>query len=212
MSVLAGTKPKGKVPGTTGNLGPPGLLTCLILSWNDERTAALQAAAEREAWEVIVSGNATEFLRHIFRFKVPLTLVDLPSNQQCDYEKLRAAAAKASNLSNSLLVLCGFQEDTAEETWARQLGAWTYLPKVNKPAELDWVFVEARKAVAQISNSDIHIPTVSNPTSETSGSGPPPGKKENSGVNRIEHRYNGGEKSSFPDSRRENHVHQEKKR
>lgn len=209
---MASTQPRGKLPSATGNLGPPGLLTCLILSWNDDRTAALQAAAEREAWEVIVSGNATEFLRHIFRYKVPLTLVDLPSSQQCEYERLRTAAAKASNLSDSLLVLCGFQEDPGEEMWARQLGAWSYLPKVNKPAELDWLFVEARKAVAQIASSDIQIPTVTSAESSVSGSDPPSGGQENGGVNRIQHRYNGGEMSSFPDSRRENHVHQEKKR
>ncbi len=33
--------------------------------------------------------------------------------------------------------------------WARQLGVWAYVPNVAQPAAFDWVFIEARKALAQ---------------------------------------------------------------
>lgn len=212
VSVATSTQPEGKVPGAVGNLGPPGLLRCLIFSSCDQRMAALQAAAEREAWEVIVSGNALEFVRQVFREQVPLTLVDLPGSQQAEYEKIRDLAAKASSIGDSLLILCGTNDDPAEEMWARQLGVWSYLPEVTKPKDLDWVFAEARKAVAQSASSDLHIPVVQQSTSARNGA-TVAGKQPQNNGNRFAYRYTGGEKSSFPrESRRESHVQQKKKR
>ncbi len=47
------------------------------------------------------------------------------------------------------MIVCGAGENENEEMWARQLGVWAYVPNVAQPVEFDWVFIEARKALAQ---------------------------------------------------------------
>lgn len=141
--------PKREVQGPIRVLAPPGLLRCLIFSWSDVRAKRLQSAAEQEAWEAIVCSNAGKFLKHVFQQKVPLTLVDLPQVDLSVYAEMRAATVKVCEASDSLLIICGAEPSADEELWARQLGVWTYLPEVDRPEELDWIFVEARKALAQ---------------------------------------------------------------
>ena len=141
--------PAGKAQTPVRVLAPPGLLRCLILSWSDQRAQRFQSAAEREAWEAIVCSSAKKFLRNVFQQKIPLTVVDLPQAKFDDYEELQNATAKVCEVSDSLLIICGAGEDENEETWARQLGVWAYVPNVAQPAEFDWVFIEARKALAQ---------------------------------------------------------------
>ena len=141
--------PAGKVQTPVRVLAPPGLLRCLILSWSDQRAKRFQSAAEREAWEAIVCSGAGIFLQYVFQHKIPLTLVDLPQVELDSYAELRNATAKVCAVSDSLLIVCGARENENEETWARQLGVWAYVPNVARPTEFDSVFVEARKALAQ---------------------------------------------------------------
>ncbi len=141
--------PASKVQAPVRVLAPPGLLRCLILSWSDQRAQRLQKVAEREAWEVIACSGARTFLKHVFQQKVPLTLVDLPHDELDGYAELCGATAKVREVSDSLLIICGEEENKNEETWARQLGVWAYVSDAARPAELDWIFVEARKALAQ---------------------------------------------------------------
>ena len=145
-------------------LAPPGLLRCLILSWCDQRAQRLRKAAEREAWEVDVCDGVQTFLQYVFRQKVPLTLVDLPAIEWDGYSEFQSVTAKSRELSESLLIICGAKEDPVEESWARQLGVWTYVSDAAQPVELDWLFVEARKALArqaavQVDSPAIHITT-----------------------------------------------------
>lgn len=149
ISVSEQILPEGKVQTPTPVLAPPGLLRCLILSWSDQRAERFRSAAEREAWEVIVCSGAGKFLKYVFQQKIPLTLVDLPHVEWEGYAELQRATAKACEVGDSLLIICGAKEDENEESWARQLGVWAYVPDVARPTELDWVFVDARKALAQ---------------------------------------------------------------
>ena len=141
--------PAGKAQTPVRVLAPPGLLRCLILSWSDQRAQRFQSSAEREAWEAIVCSSAGKFLQCVFKQKIPLTVVDLPQAEFDNYAELRNATAKVCEVSDSLLIVCGTGENENEETWARQLGVWAYVPHVAQPAEFDWVFIEARKALAQ---------------------------------------------------------------
>jgi DNA-binding response OmpR family regulator len=141
--------PAGKVQTPVHVLSPPGLLRCLILSWSDQRAQRLKQAAERESWEVIACSGTGKFLQYVFREKVPLTLVDLPAIDVDSYSEWQNVTAKVREVSESLLIICGAKESDTEEKWARELGVWTYVPDASRPKELDWVFVEARKALAQ---------------------------------------------------------------
>ena len=141
--------PEGQPRAPVRVLAPPGLLRCLIVSLSDERASRLQSAAEKEAWEAVVCRDAKKFLRHVFQQKVPLTLIDLPPVDLPAYEELKNATIRVCELSDSLLIICGADGGAEEELWARELGVWTYLPEVSRPAELDWIFGEARKALAK---------------------------------------------------------------
>jgi hypothetical protein len=74
---------------------------------------------------------------------------------------MRDATVKVCAVSDALLIICGANTNADEELWARQLGVWTYLPEVQRPAELDWIFAEARKAIAQRAAAYVDSPTVS---------------------------------------------------
>lgn len=130
------------------------LLSCLLLSWSEQRAQMLRSVAKDESWHARVCDDVQEFLRSVFQFDVPLIIVDLPSKTAASYAELREIAAQAGGLNRSLFVVCGAADgDVAgnceEEQWARQLGAWAYLPDATDRCGLKLVFAEARKALAK---------------------------------------------------------------
>ncbi len=137
-------------------MAPPGLLRCLVVSWSDQRAGLFRAAAESEAWQAVVCQDVGQFMRHVFRLNVPLTIVDLPHSDTAGYAELREAAERSRDASKSLLAVSVAESSTADELWARQLGAWAHLPEASDPAGLEMVFREARKALARqaISHSE----------------------------------------------------------
>jgi hypothetical protein len=140
--------PEGKLEAPSRTLVLPDLLRCLVLTWSEGRADLLRSAARNESWQATVNIDVREFLRNVFLLRVPLTFVDLPSVQQHDYSIWQNAAERTKDLSDSLVVVCGFGGDPLEELWARQLGAWAYLPGDNGLAGLELIFGDARKAVA----------------------------------------------------------------
>lgn len=126
---------------------PPDLLRCLVVSWCDQRAELFRLAAEHEAWQAIVCCDVGQFMRHVFRLKVPLTIVDLPQGDAANYDDLRNATIRSREVSKSLLVVSTVCSDESEELWARQLGVWAHLPEVRDPAGLEMVFREARQAL-----------------------------------------------------------------
>ena len=128
-------------------LAPPGLLRCLVVSWCDERADLFRAAAEAEAWQAVVCCDVGQFVQNMFRFKVPMTIVDLPPSDSAHFEKFREAAARSQSVSNSLLVVSTAKSNEADELWARQLGVWAHLPEASDQTGLEMVFREARQAL-----------------------------------------------------------------
>ncbi len=132
-----------------GAFAIPDLLSCLVLSWSGQRSQMLQSVAGDESWQAKVCGDVQEFLRSVFQLDVPLTIVDLPCKGTASYAELREMATQACGLNRSLFVVCGALNDREEEQWARQLGAWAYLPGATDMSGLRLVFAEARKALAK---------------------------------------------------------------
>jgi hypothetical protein len=140
--------PEGELEVPQRTLVLPDLLRCLVLTWSEGRAELLRSAARNESWQATVNIDIQEFLRNVFLLRVPLTFVDLPGVKQQGYPSWQGAAERAKELSDSLVVVCGFAGNPIEERWARQLGAWAYLPGDNGPAGLELIFGDARKAVA----------------------------------------------------------------
>lgn len=109
----------------------------------------LRLAAENESWQAIVCCDVGQFMRGVFKLKVPLTFVDLPAPGDGIYADLREATERSREVSKSLLVVSVAQGNEADELWARQLGVWTHLPEATDPQGLEMVFREARKALAR---------------------------------------------------------------
>ena len=128
---------------------PPMLLRCIIISWCDERTDLFRTAAEREKWEAVTCNDLGQFMRNIFRFKYPLTIVDLPSVFSAEHNEVREATVRSRAVSDSLLVVSVLDSTEEVEIWARQLGAWTHLPGETNLSGLELIFREARLALAQ---------------------------------------------------------------
>ncbi|WP_146451143.1 hypothetical protein [Bythopirellula polymerisocia] len=125
------------------------MLHCLMLTWSDERAGLLRNAAESESWRSTVNRDVQEYLRNLFRLRVPLTLIDLPCLKSNSYVGIQQAASHASELGSSQVIICGNDNHREEEIWARGLGVWAYLPGDRGPAGLEFVFGDARQALAK---------------------------------------------------------------
>ncbi|WP_148072717.1 hypothetical protein [Bythopirellula goksoeyrii] len=125
------------------------MLHCLMLTWCDERSDLLRAAAENESWHPTVNLEIQEFLRNLFRLRLPLTLIDLPALDSGAYPKVQQAASHASEIGNSQVIVCGNEGQCQEELWARSLGVWAYLPGDGGLAGLEYLFSDARQALAK---------------------------------------------------------------
>ena len=132
-----------------GNLVLPSMLHCLMLTWRDERIGLLRAAAENASWDSTVNLDVHDFLRNLFRLRVPLTLVDMPPWKSKHYVGLQRAAGHAAEIGNSQVIICGNEDLREEELWARGLGVWAYLPGDSGPTGLEYVFSDARQALAK---------------------------------------------------------------
>ena len=137
-----------------GVLVLPDLLSCLVLSWSEQRSQLLQSVAGDESWHTEVCEDVQQFLRSIFQLDLPLTIVDLPAKGTATYAELREMATHICGLKRSLVVVCSATDsddgdDGEEERWARQLGVWAYLPAATDPSGLRLVFAEAKKTLAK---------------------------------------------------------------
>lgn len=132
----------------SGGLVLPSVLRCLLLTDCEERSHFLCAAAQNESWEPTVNLEVHDFLRNLFRLRFPLAFIDLPVADSGGYSSVQQAAMHAAEMRNSQLVICGNESCTEEEIWARGLGVWAYLPGDSGLAGLEFIFREARQALA----------------------------------------------------------------
>lgn len=143
------TLPDRKSALPVGSLVLPSMLHCLMLTWCDERAGLLRRAAENESWQSTVNLDVQEYLRNLFRLRVPLTLLDLPSLDSRVYPGVQQAAYHASEIGNSQVIICGNEGQSEEEIWARSLGVWAYLPGDGGAVGLEYMFSSARQALAK---------------------------------------------------------------
>lgn len=99
---------------------------CLIVSSADGLRQSLFQAAGDAGWDPVVCGDLAGATMAVQRVRFQLAWVDLKSWDR-DARKLCESIAR---LRHVLLVICGNADNAAEEIWARQLGAWLYLPDV----------------------------------------------------------------------------------
>jgi DNA-binding NtrC family response regulator len=105
-------------------------LECLIVSPDTHRRESLSRAAVENGWTTVVCGDADTARHRAGRIAVKLAIVDLERPSTAESAKLRQFTAELAQAGGPLLVVCGAEGDAKQEVWARQLGAWLYLPGV----------------------------------------------------------------------------------
>ncbi|MFN9368817.1 MAG: hypothetical protein ACK6CT_08620 [Planctomycetia bacterium] len=123
----------------------PGVLKCLVVSGDPGLRKRLDAVSELSGWTGCEApGDAAE-LSAAVDSDYQLVVVDIarPLGERVS-DSIEVAEEFASR-PGTLLVVCGAEESVEEELWARQLGAWVYLPGVSGGDALVSLLAEARR-------------------------------------------------------------------
>ncbi len=124
-----------------------GLLECLIVSPRARQRDLLSQAATASGWASVVCKDA-DTARHVAsRIIVKLAFIDLEDAPADASAGLQDLAAELTRLGCPLLVVCGADGNRQQEIWARQLGAWLYLPGMTGVEEMSQLCEEARNVV-----------------------------------------------------------------
>ncbi|MEM7314116.1 MAG: hypothetical protein AAF497_13295 [Planctomycetota bacterium] len=107
---------------------------CLVVSTRPERREMLERAADDAGWDVIVCSDSESGWTAVKRQRFQLALVDF--EESSDSELLKELSSEIAGMRDTLLMLCGNEGDALEEIWARQLGAWLYLPGVSEASDV----------------------------------------------------------------------------
>lgn len=129
------------------------VLNCLIVAPASERRQVLLAAVARGGWDSIVCSDAESALIACQRTGFQMAIVDV---QRCENRsaQLRDLCQAITSNKHVLLVVCGCEYDTEEEIWARQLGAWIYLPGMTGGDEFTRLCDEARLIADEVVSLD----------------------------------------------------------
>lgn len=125
----------------------PGALKCLVVSGDSALRKRLDAVSELSGWTGCEAPADAAELSAAVDSDFQLVLVDIarPLGERVS-DSVEVAEEFASR-PGTLLVVCGSEESVEEELWARQLGAWVYLPGVSGGDALVSLLAEARRIV-----------------------------------------------------------------
>lgn len=126
------------------------LLRCLVLSEGPRRRQMLCRSAEESGWDTVVCHDAGQAEIEAQRFRFQLAILDLAATGGVAPEGFRQLGERLARDSGPLLMICGQDDDTLEEIWARQLGAWLYLPGVDDTCDVAMLCREALKAAGKL--------------------------------------------------------------
>jgi DNA-binding NtrC family response regulator len=104
-------------------------------------------AAERCGWRQAIANDQTTALAHLASGKVGLVLIDTAMPGEHSVAERHLLIELLSGQKNLLTVVCGRTDDQQEEVWARQCGAWMYLPGVAPESDLDPILSGAKELV-----------------------------------------------------------------
>ncbi len=108
----------------------------------------LDKAARTADWETVVCPGSEAGWLALKRQRFQLALVDMDGVQAAD--DLRRLCEDIAQSKKTLLMLCGNEGNALEEIWARQLGAWLYLPGVTQGNDLVALCAEARPVAEKL--------------------------------------------------------------
>jgi len=138
---LAGTSPASR----TGRI--PGLLKCLVVSGDEGLRRRLDTMAELAGWSACETPADGAELRSLVEGDFHLVITDIAHPLGDRVSDTVEITEEFTSRPNTLVVVCGSGESVDEELWARQLGAWVYLPGISGGDALMSLFAEAQRVV-----------------------------------------------------------------
>lgn len=102
------------------------LCKCLIVSKRPAVASLLSAPAEEVGWQVVHADEAGDALRKVVLHRFGLAFIDTQASQHRPL--LSQVARRVGSESRGVTVACGSDDDPSAEMWAREVGAWVYLP------------------------------------------------------------------------------------
>ena len=143
MSITYNTTPTATDVGfqtLSGKQTQHALYQCLVISQEANRQRQFEVAAGERGWKSIVCDEVDRARARIGRNSFHLAIVDLGAGDASGFSELTEVLARDHD---ALLVVCGGEDNPAEEIWARQIGAWLYLPGVDADSDLSMIYDEA---------------------------------------------------------------------
>jgi hypothetical protein len=125
----------------------PGLMKCLVVSGDGGLRNRLDAVTELSGWSACEAPVDAAELRSAVEGDYQLVIADVANALGDRVNDTVEIAEEFASRPGTLLVVCGSTDSVEEELWARQLGAWVYLPGVAGGDALVSLFAEARRVV-----------------------------------------------------------------
>jgi ActR/RegA family two-component response regulator len=126
------------------------LMLCLVVSSDPYRMRLFDRAAEDQGWDTILAAESEEAVQIATRERLQLAIVDLQSATPTTGAGYRRFVEWLSKKQQSLVVVCGNEDDSPGEIWSRQLGVWMYLPGVDDQSDIALVCGEARQVLEKM--------------------------------------------------------------
>lgn len=123
----------------------PRMLHSLVVSGDAGLRGRLETMAELGGWTSCDTPEDGLNLRSAVERDYQLVIVDIANPVGEWVNDSVEIAEEFAARPGTLLVVCGSGESVDEELWARQLGAWVYLPGVSGGDALMSLFAEARR-------------------------------------------------------------------
>jgi hypothetical protein len=125
----------------------PGVMKCLAVSGDRGIRNRLESVAELSGWSSCEAPADVAELGASVDGDFQLVIVDIASPLGDRVNDTVELAEEFAARPGTLLVVCGSEDSVEEELWARQLGAWVYLPGVSSGDALVSLFADARRVV-----------------------------------------------------------------
>lgn len=123
-------------------------IQCLVLSDDAMRQEMLSRAAHEAGWDTVICKDVANAWSTVQRQRFEMAFVDLDGTSSSD--GFKEVAEHMSSNHDALLVVCGEEGNAMEEIWARQLGAWLYLPGVSGTSDVSALCREASPVVEKL--------------------------------------------------------------
>lgn len=127
---------------------------CVVVSACRQRRQAWAATASAAGWECAQYADAGNAHVAAESGTVQIVVVDLEPNDTPPGFFWLCEWLVSKRPRDMLLLVCGQCDDPSQELWARQLGAWAFLPGNDNPATSEALLVEAAQASTRVAVAD----------------------------------------------------------